>query len=296
MSKQTNSRNKNTKASTSAYVKFNDFNIDNVIIHPMKQYPSGAKYFPIEYAMTEEDKEKGNYVPLNILSPEKMLHWGIKRFDSEDDWTLSVPLIEGVPAEFQQVFAQIDEKIKAFAFENSQSFFGAKKSKEVVNEFFSLTLKDVKDKRTGEVTKQKVCFKIPMSKSGEFKMLLCDEKKKPIFPPSATGKSADMVDSKETPDGHLPPKSRIKFIFNIPSVWISNGRYGYSKKFQQGIVYAPEQSMLSSCVIADSDEEDNAALSDDDDEDDFNTSFGIRSSDCAEEGEEPVKKASLYKT
>ena len=115
------------------YVKYDEFNIDNLIIHPMKQYPSGAKYFPIEYAMTEADKEKGVYVPLNILSPDKMLHWGIKKYETEDDWTLSIPLVEGVPELFNGIFIQIDEKIKAFALENSQSFFGAKKSQEVVN-------------------------------------------------------------------------------------------------------------------------------------------------------------------
>jgi hypothetical protein len=283
---KTNTTTTAKKQSRKDYIKFDEFNIDNVVIQPMKQYASGAKYFPIGYALTEEDKIAGKLVPLNLLSADAMLHWGIKKFDAEDDWTLDIPLVENVPEAFRNMFLQIDEKVKAFAFENSVSFFGKEKSKEVVDEFFSPTLKGVKDKRNGGIiNKYKVSFKVPMYK-GEYKILICDANKKPVFPTERTSAEG------ETPDMYVPPKSTIRFIFNISSIWLSNGRYGYSKKFQQGIVSEPQQSMLSGCIINDSDDDKEEGAEDEDEDDDDENDFGVRLGDVvADDGEYNSYKA-----
>ena len=234
----------------------------------MKQYPSGAKYFPIGYLDSEN-----KIVPLNILSPDNTFTWGIKKNDfieskEKEDWNVDVPLIETAPEEFKNLFEALDEKIKTFAFENSSSFFGKEKAKVVVDEFFSPTLKGVKDPRNGgAINKYKVSFKIPIYK-GEYKILLCDSNKRPIFPTATKG---------ETPDMFVPSKTSMRFIFNISSIWISNQRYGYSKKFQQGIIYEQERSILSGCIIKDSDDEAEGLAEEEEEEDDDD--FGVRMGD-----------------
>lgn len=281
------SKRQSTK--TPKYVKFDEFNIDNVIIQPMKQYPNGGKYFPVMYAYTEEDKEKEFYHPLQILSPSNLSHWGMRDYEGNGSWSFSVPIFETVPPQFVEVFEQLDSKVKDYAFQCSEQFFGKKNSKEVAEAFFVETLKPVKDKITGAVKRHVLSFKVPYSK-GQFKILLCNEKKRPVFPNNTT---ADRLgtDNEDTPDKYLKKNSTVKFVFSIPSIYITNSRYGYSKKFTQGIISSPEPTMLEACVIDDSDKEEDEA--EEEDEDDLGGDvFGIRSDamDEDEEGEESVAK------
>jgi hypothetical protein len=280
-------KQKNTK--TPKYVKFDEFNIDFVVIQPMKQYPNGGKYFPVMYAYSEEDKEKEFLHPLHILGPSNLSHWGMREFEGNGSWTLSIPILEGVPPLFVEIFQQIDQKVKDYAFQYSEQFFGKKYAKEVAEAFFVETLKPVKDKITGAVKKHVLSFKIPYTK-GQFKILLCNDKKRPIFPNATTAERLG-TDNEDTPDKYLQKNSTIKFVFNIQSIYITNSRYGYSKTFTQGIVSSPEPTMLEACVIDDSDKEDDEE--DEEEEDDLGGDvFGIRSDamDEDEVGEEVVLK------
>jgi hypothetical protein len=281
MSKRTSATKK-----TPLYVDFKDFNIDLVVIQPTKkQYPGGGNFFTIMYAHSEEDKVKGNLYPLQILTPSNLNHWGMKDFENNGNWNLSVPIVDSVPHKFVEIFQELDAKVKAFAFENSEQFFGSKKSKEVADAFFVETLKPYKDKVTGAVKKYIVNFKIPYNK-GQFKILLCNERKQPIFP-NATTSGRVGTEDEDTPNNYLQKNSTIKFVFSINAIYLSNSRYGYSKKFTQGIVSSPEPTMLDTCLIDDSDKED--AEEDDEDDDEF----GVPGFNAQDEDDEEVKPAAV---
>jgi len=218
------------------FVSYSDFKVENVVLMNYKLTQQGSKTVSIMYYYDEADKAAGRKLPLKILSPADLKTWGVGIY--EGNANVNVPIDDSFPAEFKAVFENLDDKIVNHVFENSKVFFGAQKSMEIVKEFFSKTIRYTLDKNTGNVKHTFLKFKCP-AYDGRFQFTVYDDDDQLIFP----------VDGQFSPESAIPKNSRGQFIFSVPSVWVTNGKFGYTTKIVQFKVKPAEESWTKACLI-----------------------------------------------
>ena len=162
------------------------------------------KHFQISYFIN------GSYKPLFIKSPSGLFHWGMNDFQNNGVFNFCIPFLQDGNYEienFKILFQQLDTKIKDYAFENSEQFFGSKKRREATDEFYSPTLKLIA-KRDGNGILEKVSFKI-QKKSDRYEMALYEhETRKKLYP--------NEKNPFDTPTEYLPKDSTtLQFIFAL---------------------------------------------------------------------------------
>ena len=235
---------------------------------------------------------------LNLQTPELRLPFDVSEFkDCEgkgnDKYTMTCALDKYDTDKSMKVFCEklveMDNKVKAYAKENSVAFFKkAKISDETIDELYNPIVKFSKDAETGEPNgKWPPNIKVKVAKrDGKFQCKMYDSKKTPFDINGETDSPSNITQL-------LAKDTRCKMLIQCSGVWIINGKFGCTWKVVQSRLnvaikdledYAFRETEDDVQFVSSDDEEEE---SDDDDDD---------SDDSDEEVKEPAKKVRKAKT
>jgi len=200
-----------------------------------------SKSVGIRYLYTDENGAKSvKPLPLKIMLPE-MKTWGASESSfNPGDWSMSMQITESTPVEVVAIFEALDNRIVDYVFEKSKQLLGNQKSKEIIKEFMTQTVRPSVDKVTGETKSNN--FKVKLTHYDEkWGFFVCNENHETIFNRDSTG----------TPDTVIPKYSMCDVLVSVPSIWVSSNKFGYTLRLVQ-IVVAPGEKKISlydTCVL-----------------------------------------------
>jgi hypothetical protein len=199
-----------------------DFVISRLSYGAPKQQNNGGKTIYISYA----DKQ------LLMQTPVMTAPFGVSVWPSDnggpDKYNLDVSF-DGMDGkeplrQFYAVLEAMDERVVNDAMENSQLWFKKRfPSKDVVLALYTATIKQHKDRETGEVTNQyapKFKMSLPM-RDGKFSFPVFDSKRASID-------IFDVINSEGRGKG-----SRVQAIVMCSCVWIVGTKFGVTWKVRQ---------------------------------------------------------------
>lgn len=224
------------------WVSYEKFDINDLVFDEIRISDKGSKSVGIKYHYTEVDKNgvsrrSPKPGPLKILLPE-LKTWGASVYLSE--WSMNCPLSSETAGPLEALFSLIDERVIDYVYEKSKALLGTQKSKEIVREFMTKTVKSSLDKRTSEVKENFIKIKLA-SYDNKWNFLVCNEDGEAIF----------NRDSRETPDVAIPKHAMCDTIVSLPSIWVSTNKFGYSIKLVQAGITPTEKkvSLYDECVL-----------------------------------------------
>lgn len=264
----------------SQIVKHSNFSASNITFRPPKLLNNNGKMVQVGY--------DGGI--LNLQTPNMVLPYGISEFRDPNtgikkfhiDLSFRGEEENEALSQFHDALAALDEFMIDSAVKNSVAWFKGKKSRAILEEFYTPVLKKSKDKETGEPNgKYPDTFKVKLrfdNESGEFNCRLYDSvSKQPVNVP---------------PDVHLTKGTKMTCIIRCNGVWFAGGRFGLSFRLEQGKVQQAPGRITEYAFIDDEDDavpapaagagaNRNPFEDDDDDEDE-----GVQSDGVNEEEEE----------
>ena len=185
------------------------------------------------------------------LSTAMMTCWGVNENDFDGpgkktyDMSLQFPSAEYATADtsaFLDNLKRFEAYIKQQAIANSKLWFGKNQSPEVVEAFWTPTLRYPKDKATGEpdYTKSPTFrVKLPFW-DGKFKFEIFNVKGELVFPKE----DVNIMDV-------VPKGSEVKIILQCGGIWFAGGKFGVTWKPFQMIVKPKLQLMHGVCHLLD---------------------------------------------
>jgi hypothetical protein len=226
----------------SQIVKHSHFSASKLTFRPPKLLNNNGKMVQVGY--------DGGI--LNLQTPLMVLPYGISEFRDPNtgikkfhiDLSFRGEEENELLSNFHQALAELDEFMIDAAVKNSVAWFKGKKSRAILEEFYTPVLKKSKDKETGEPNgKYPDTFKVKLrfdNESGEFNCRLYDyTTKQPVNVP---------------PDVHLTKGSQMVCIIRCNGVWFAGGRFGLSFRLEQGKVKSAP-GRITDYAFLDDDEE-----------------------------------------
>lgn len=206
-------------------INYLDLDITKMVYQPVTTN-KGFKSHPILY------DADGVSRPLNITSPERILHWGASDYNGNKQFSVAVPFFSvGADPRFEAfklILEQLDENAKEFAFNNSRDLFGSVKSRETIDAYYSPILKPFTSRATG-AQMQKVVFKIK-TRGEMFDFQLYDGvSRQLLFPTEAEHTNPSNVIPKES--------TTLQIIFCVESLWVKGKQFGVRLVMKQGHVF-----------------------------------------------------------
>jgi hypothetical protein len=226
----------------SQIVKHSNFSASNITFRPPKLLNNNGKMVQVSY--------DGGI--LNLQTPNMVLPYGISEFRDPNTGIKKFHIDLSFRGEeeneqlsnFHQALAELDEFMIDAAVKNSVAWFKGKKSRAILEEFYTPVLKKSKDKETGEPNgKYPDTFKVKLrfdNESGEFNCRLYDSvSKQPVNVP---------------PDVHLTKGTKMTCIIRCNGVWFAGGRFGLSFRLEQGKVQQAPGRITEYAFIDDEDD------------------------------------------
>lgn len=215
-----------------------EFNESNVTFSEPKKNSKGGSNVLINYT-----SDSGSRGPLILQTPRLRVPFGADRQEPEGGGAMrySVNLsinTDGVTGKFFNVIQQIEEFVLNSAVENSESWFGKKKSKDVVQELMRSVIKYPKNEKYDPTLK----IKLPYNDKGpQFK--LEDSAKTPI----------NVWVDNEIDVKNIPKGSEMVCIIQCTGVYfIGKTQFGIGFKILKARVY--EGNLLQNIDIIEDDD------------------------------------------
>jgi hypothetical protein len=213
---------------------------NSINIGQPKVNASGGKNIPVY------DRDRRCLVK---MSTPMMMTWGANKNNYDDketyDMSLQFPSAEYATADtsaFLDNLKRLETFIKQQAFANSKSWFGKTLSVEVIEAFWTPTLRFPKDKGTGEpdYTKSPTFrVKLPFW-DGKFKFEIFNVKGELVFPKE----DVNIMDV-------VPKGSEAKIILQCGGIWFAGGKFGITWKPFQMVVKPKLQLAQGVCHLLD---------------------------------------------
>jgi len=256
----------------------NEVNMSNVTFgENIKTLTNGGKIIYINY----------NGSNFNVQTPELRIPFDVSCFKdpetkvgkynfvcSLDNMETDKP-IKGL----YDMLIQLDEKVKAYAKENSIAFFKKKTiSDETINELYNPLVKISCDPNTGEPNgKYSPSFKVKISNwDDKFQCKMYDSKKVKF---DINGETDNPTNIEKL----LTKDTRCKILIQCNGIWIINGKFGCTWKAVQMLLNVATKD-LDDYAFRDTEDDVEFVDSDDDDSDDDDSD-----EDVSDESEEEVE-------
>ena len=235
-------------------VKHNDLNTDNLIIKPPKTNNKGLGATLIARYKHDNDEK-----PLRTQTPRMIQAFDINA-DKRDDGSMSYSFNlsfrgdeENVKLEnFRKMLEQMDEHNIKYATENSESIFGKKKSREVIEENYTPMVKYSKKPGYRPTLKVKMPF----------------YSEKPGF--TVYNKQREMIPIEEDDEIDLSMFSaacEAIHLLEFTGLWLTNNKFGGSWKLIQTKMCSEPNQLAGYMMDEDSDDEEAVATEKVEDED-----------------------------
>lgn len=242
---------------TKLIVNANTENINNYRYRDARPFPSGR-------GKTAKIIGSGGQYQ-NIQLP-KMFCWGVN-VNENDSGTPSISINLQFPNEYEQTTAQKrllemlkkrDEIHKNTAIEQSQKWFGKKRSEDSIEESYVSCLKYPKVSKDSEERDYSkppaVRIKIPCY-GGVFKCNLFDTNGKPLFNDYIQQELDTFEERKDLITRLIPKTSYLVPIVQSNGLWIVQNNFGETLQLSQAVIKPPERIDNNVCQVVMNDEE-----------------------------------------
>lgn len=230
-------------------IKIADIKIENIKIAAPRPNKKGGKSIYINY-----DYEDGRGLkPLRIQMPKMKIPFGISAFvqDRKDDNTpteYSTDNLEFSLGERENIIKkleEIDNLVFNTALEKSIEYFNQKRTKDVLEAFFTRTVKYNKDKEGNIINNYppRIKTKLYKGEQGKYSVDVFDSNKQKV--------KMDIYNY----DTVLPRGCDAVCLLECAGIWVVSGKFGVTWRPKQMLVYKADNSLDGFAFIPDEDVE-----------------------------------------
>lgn len=215
-----------------------DFNVANIVSNfQLKPLKMGANVMPIQYRYPT-----GEVTDLRILTPPVCLPFGlssdINMGGTGQKWSANIsfwhmeedPLLRSL----YDFCMTIDNYLLDVAERETENWFKAKKSRDVLMDRLSPLVKEPKDPQYACTMR----IQANPNQYGKFGFL--------TFQPDGT--QLDLVPTIQSAELHVPRMSRVQMLFTIRNAWLTEKGFGWSARCAQLVVF-PRRQGITTAVI-----------------------------------------------
>jgi hypothetical protein len=232
------------------FTSFTDFKPSGVSFDEPKPFGKGGKQVRLR-------SSDGKMIQ---LTTPLMTTWGANRIEDENTGSVKYNMSLQFPQEgsdysndsiqeFYTKMRNFQTMIIDAAEKHSAKWFGKKKSREVIEDNFSVMLKHPKIKGPdGKPTEEPDMSRPPTMRlkipywEGKFNLELYDTEGNLVFDPST------VVDEEKTFESFIPKLSKVACGIRCNGIWFVNGNFGVTWQFVQGIV-SPPAALSGQCGL-----------------------------------------------
>ncbi len=181
---------------------------------------------------------------LATITPVVFLPFGLSNYEDGERWSIDVSFYKmeenKVLERLYNVCVALDDWLLELALNNSERWFGKKKTRDVLLDRMTRLVRE--SKPPGKYAPTLKVHANPRQKQFQFK----------VYPPNSATEEDEIKCTLENAKTVLPKKSRVQLLLTFPSVWFSPNSFGWSCRCVQVTKY-PTSIVVKRPVMQDTD-------------------------------------------